>query len=127
MNTETEIKTPRCTVSFKGTIRYASVNCHKNQELGPKDDAESWLYMISKYIFHTFKQVFAFLVELMSARGLPWKKLTDRNIVLRSKEDARKAGRNNFLPPVECSVEFGLMLDYMDRLGIRCLIIIIFN
>ncbi|RCN44256.1 hypothetical protein ANCCAN_09774 [Ancylostoma caninum] len=32
--------------SLQGTIRYASIACHQCQELGPRDDCESWLYMM---------------------------------------------------------------------------------
>uniref|UniRef100_A0A0K0CWQ6 Protein kinase domain-containing protein n=1 Tax=Angiostrongylus cantonensis TaxID=6313 RepID=A0A0K0CWQ6_ANGCA len=45
-NAKGELKTPRQTVRFKGTIRFASIACHKNVEMGPKDDCESWFYLI---------------------------------------------------------------------------------
>ncbi|VDO44054.1 unnamed protein product [Haemonchus placei] len=31
---------------FKGTIKFASIACHKNAEMGPKDDCESWFYLV---------------------------------------------------------------------------------
>lgn len=33
-------------VNFSGSIRYASVNAHKNVDLGRNDDLWSWLYTI---------------------------------------------------------------------------------
>lgn len=61
-----EIKTPREKVNFKGTVRFASIACHKGQEMGKKDDIESWIYLI---------------VDLMSKGGPPWRKLTDKHAV----------------------------------------------
>ncbi|VDM73104.1 unnamed protein product, partial [Strongylus vulgaris] len=45
-NLKGELKTPRMSVRFKGTIRFASISCHKNCEMGPKDDCESWFYLL---------------------------------------------------------------------------------
>ncbi|KAK6744517.1 hypothetical protein RB195_011311 [Necator americanus] len=38
LNDKGELKTPRMTVKFKGTIPFASISCHRNTEMGPKDD-----------------------------------------------------------------------------------------
>ncbi|CAD5227986.1 unnamed protein product [Bursaphelenchus okinawaensis] len=46
MNKDNCLKTPRERVGFKGTVRFASLACHRNQELGRKDDVECWLYMM---------------------------------------------------------------------------------
>ncbi|PIO62181.1 hypothetical protein TELCIR_16273 [Teladorsagia circumcincta] len=35
---------------FKGTYCYASLACHRTQELGPRDDCESWLYMLADFV-----------------------------------------------------------------------------
>ncbi|VDL70345.1 unnamed protein product [Nippostrongylus brasiliensis] len=50
LNSKGEIKAPRQTVRFKGTIRFASLACHKGIEMGPKDDCESWFYMLLDFI-----------------------------------------------------------------------------
>ena len=39
------IRKPRAAAGFRGTVRYAPIACHKNQELCRKDDVETWLYM----------------------------------------------------------------------------------
>uniref|UniRef100_A0A914YEY9 Protein kinase domain-containing protein n=1 Tax=Panagrolaimus superbus TaxID=310955 RepID=A0A914YEY9_9BILA len=51
-----EIKTPRDTVLFKGTVRFASIACHRNIEMGPKDDCESWFYLLLDLIVPKGKQ-----------------------------------------------------------------------
>ncbi|KAI6182683.1 Serine threonine protein kinase-related domain containing protein, protein [Aphelenchoides bicaudatus] len=40
-----ELKTPRSAVGFKGTIRFASLACHKREEMGKKDDCESMVLL----------------------------------------------------------------------------------
>ncbi|VDM74165.1 unnamed protein product, partial [Strongylus vulgaris] len=46
LNDKNELKTPRISVRFKGTIPFASIACHKGIEMGPKDDCESWYYLM---------------------------------------------------------------------------------
>ncbi|TKR66614.1 hypothetical protein L596_022886 [Steinernema carpocapsae] len=46
LNDNNELKTPRDKVGFKGTVRFAALSCHKNAELRPKDDCESWFYLL---------------------------------------------------------------------------------
>ncbi|VDM47248.1 unnamed protein product [Toxocara canis] len=46
LNEKGEIKTPRVSVAFKGTVKFAAIACHKRKELGPKDDCESWFYLL---------------------------------------------------------------------------------
>jgi serine/threonine protein kinase len=41
LNDDHELKAPREKVGFKGTVRFASLSCHRGVELGPKDDCES--------------------------------------------------------------------------------------
>lgn len=61
-------------VPFKGTVRFASISCHRNREMGPKDDCESWLYL---------------LLDMLNPIGLPWKKFSEREDVLKCKEELR--------------------------------------
>ncbi|VDL73265.1 unnamed protein product [Nippostrongylus brasiliensis] len=81
LNVKGELKTPRQSVRFKGTIRFASIACHKNSEMGPKDDCESWFYL---------------LMDITIARGLIWKSATNKDEVLRFKEDMRTTRKVNF-------------------------------
>ncbi len=37
-------KTPRERCGFRGTVRYASINCHEGVEMSEKDDLEQWFY-----------------------------------------------------------------------------------
>ncbi|KAK6057747.1 hypothetical protein COOONC_04696, partial [Cooperia oncophora] len=68
------VKAPRLRVKFIGTIRYASRACHRCVEQGRKDDLESWIYMI-----------FGISISIM-IEGITWKRLPDRNQVVRFKE-----------------------------------------
>ena len=70
------IRTPRAAAGFRGTVRYAPINCHRSKELGRKDDLETWFYM---------------QVELTTGR-LPWSTVNDMNEVGRLKEANRRDG-----------------------------------
>ena len=50
---------------FIGTVRYASINAHKNKEMGRHDDLWSLFYMI---------------VEFVNGQ-LPWRKIKDKEQV----------------------------------------------
>uniref|UniRef100_A0A1I7YNB5 Protein kinase domain-containing protein n=1 Tax=Steinernema glaseri TaxID=37863 RepID=A0A1I7YNB5_9BILA len=101
LNDKDELKTPRASVCFKGTVRFASMACHRNHELGPKDDCESWFYL---------------MLDLIIATGLPWKKIQDRNEVLRVKEECRKDKRDQFFHGVKCKESLGKIMEYIDAL-----------
>lgn len=73
-------------VPFKGTVRYAALNCHRGKELGPKDDCESWLYM---------------MVDCCNEHGLPWRQEKEKKKVELRKEEARSAnGKQRLFKPV---------------------------
>uniref|UniRef100_A0A8C2ZSX2 Tau tubulin kinase 2b n=1 Tax=Cyclopterus lumpus TaxID=8103 RepID=A0A8C2ZSX2_CYCLU len=65
-----DIKPPRPVAGFRGTVRYASINAHKNKEMGRHDDLWSLFYM---------------LVEFMVGQ-LPWRKIKDKEQVGNLKE-----------------------------------------
>ncbi|XP_076463739.1 uncharacterized protein LOC143295935 isoform X2 [Babylonia areolata] len=65
-----EVRPPRTAAGFRGTVRYASVNAHKNKEMGRHDDLWSLFYM---------------LVEFMAGQ-LPWRKVKDKEQVGSMKE-----------------------------------------
>ncbi|CAI2323459.1 unnamed protein product [Caenorhabditis sp. 36 PRJEB53466] len=100
INDQNQLKTPRVTVRFKGTLKYASLSCHKSQELGWKDDCESWFYL---------------LLDLIVSSGLPWKMITDRDTVCKMKEDAR-CKKDLLFRGIKCFSELGKIISYIDKL-----------
>ncbi|MFH4977125.1 hypothetical protein AB6A40_003834 [Gnathostoma spinigerum] len=100
LNDKGEVKTPRVMVRFKGTIKFAPLSCHKQKECGPKDDCESWFYL---------------LLDLIIVTGLPWRAQADRNIVLKIKENCRK-DTSKLFHGVKCQEEFTSILKYIDSL-----------
>ncbi|CAD5234057.1 unnamed protein product [Bursaphelenchus xylophilus] len=105
LNDNEELKTPRSAVPFKGTVRFASRNCHRNKEMGPKDDCESWFYL---------------LLDLIVPVGLPWKKMAERDDVLKCKDEIREDSekRNNtFFYRIPCKDYLTKMLQYIDSRG----------
>ncbi|KAL6035818.1 hypothetical protein STEG23_005215, partial [Scotinomys teguina] len=57
-----DVRPPRAVAGFRGTVRYASVNAHRNREMGRHDDLWSLFYM---------------LVEFVTGQ-LPWRKIKDK-------------------------------------------------
>lgn len=74
-----EVRPPRAAAGFRGTVRYASVNAHKNKEMGRHDDLWSLFYM---------------LVEFVNGQ-LPWRKIKDKEQV--SLRNFNKKYRNSFV------------------------------
>uniref|UniRef100_A0A3B3QKP4 Tau tubulin kinase 2b n=1 Tax=Paramormyrops kingsleyae TaxID=1676925 RepID=A0A3B3QKP4_9TELE len=90
-----DIKPPRPIAGFRGTVRYASVNAHKNKEMGRHDDLWSLFYM---------------LVEFLAGQ-LPWRKLKDKEQVGKMKEIYDHSLMLKHLPP-----EFSVFLDHISGL-----------
>lgn len=65
-----EVRCPRAAAGFRGTVRYASINAHRNREMGRHDDLWSLFYM---------------LVEFVNGQ-LPWRKIKDKEQVGFTKE-----------------------------------------
>jgi len=65
-----DIRPPRASAGFRGTVRYASINSHEMHELGPHDDLWS---------------VFYSLVEFATG-ALPWMNMRDKSQVLAIKK-----------------------------------------
>ncbi|WKX97911.1 hypothetical protein Q1695_013534 [Nippostrongylus brasiliensis] len=101
LNDKNELKTPRVSVRFKGTIPFASIACHKGIEMGPKDDCESWFYL---------------MLDLSVPGGLIWKRMADKHEVLKVKEECRTTKRDAMFGPLKCKEELGTVLDYIDKL-----------
>ncbi|XP_036398341.1 tau-tubulin kinase 2 isoform X2 [Megalops cyprinoides] len=90
-----EVRPPRPVAGFRGTVRYASVNAHKNKEMGRHDDLWSLFYM---------------LVEFMVGQ-LPWRKIKDKEQVGKLKETYDHRLMLKHLPP-----EFSVFLDHICSL-----------
>ncbi|MFH4976163.1 hypothetical protein AB6A40_002872 [Gnathostoma spinigerum] len=85
-------------VGWRGTTRYGSLKAHLRQDLGRRDDLESWLYI---------------LIE--NTRGmLPWKHITDRASVQIYKLNVRTEGRTAFLR--DCPRQYDKLLMMIDGL-----------
>ncbi|XP_037101315.1 tau-tubulin kinase 2b [Syngnathus acus] len=92
MTSNQELRPPRSVAGFRGTVRYASINTHKNKEIGRHDDLWSLFYM---------------LVEFMSGQ-LPWRKFKDKEQVGNLKEAYDHRLMLNHLP-----LEFSTFLDHI--------------
>lgn len=90
-----EVRPPRPVAGFRGTVRYASVNAHKNKEMGRHDDLWSLFYM---------------LVEFMVGQ-LPWRKVKDKEQVGNMKETYNHRLMLKHLPD-----EFSVFLDHISNL-----------
>nr|XP_046269522.1 tau-tubulin kinase 2 isoform X2 [Scatophagus argus] len=90
-----EVRPPRPVAGFRGTVRYASVNAHKNKEMGRHDDLWSLFYM---------------LVEFLVGQ-LPWRKIKDKEHVGKLKETYDHRLMLKHLP-----AEFGVFLEHISDL-----------
>jgi tau tubulin kinase len=92
-------RTPRVQAGFRGTVRYASINCHKSMELSRKDDLETWMYQ---------------QVELTKG-ALPWRNVQDPEEVGRYKERCRTdIGIKELLGG--CPRRYEDILRYIDKI-----------
>ncbi|CAD5235274.1 unnamed protein product [Bursaphelenchus xylophilus] len=104
MNKDQQLKTPRERVGFKGTVRFASLACHRNQELARKDDVECWLYM---------------MMDLLVKPGLPWRKESDKDVVGEMKKnirDEKTQVHKDFYGDLKSKPKFHLILTYLEGL-----------
>ncbi|XP_054618495.1 tau-tubulin kinase 2b [Dunckerocampus dactyliophorus] len=92
MTSTQELRPPRSVAGFRGTVRYASINTHRNKEIGRHDDLWSLFYM---------------LVEFMSGQ-LPWRKFKDKEQVGNLKESYDHHQMLKHLPS-----EFSAFLDHI--------------
>merc|ERR1711981_129456 len=90
-----EVRPPRGAAGFRGTVRYASINAHKNKEMGRHDDLWSLFYM---------------MVEFANGQ-LPWRKIKDKEQVgiMKEKYDHRLLLKH--LPP-----DFRQFLEHLQSL-----------
>ncbi|XP_078089746.1 tau-tubulin kinase 2-like isoform X2 [Mustelus asterias] len=87
-----DVRPPRVVAGFRGTVRYASINAHKNREMGRHDDLWSLFYMLVEFI----------------VGQLPWRKIKDKEQVglIKEKYDHRLMLKH--LPQ-----EFALFLEHV--------------
>ncbi|XP_040268314.1 tau-tubulin kinase 2 isoform X1 [Bufo bufo] len=90
-----EVRPPRAVAGFRGTVRYASVNAHRNREMGRHDDLWSLFYMLVEFV----------------VGQLPWRKIKDKEQVGSIKERYEHRLMLKHLPP-----EFHLFLEHISSL-----------
>lgn len=90
-----ELKQPRPTAGFRGTVRYASINAHLGNELGRHDDLWSVFYM---------------LIEL-AIGSLPWRRIREKEEAGKAKQECNHDNLIKGLPE-----EFKLFMDYLQKL-----------
>ncbi|XP_041839154.1 tau-tubulin kinase 1 [Melanotaenia boesemani] len=94
-NTTGEVRPPRTVAGFRGTVRYASVNAHKNKEMGRHDDLWSLFYMLVEF----------------AVGQLPWRKIKDKEQVGQIKERYDHRLLLKHMP-----AEFNVFLDHVQAL-----------
>ncbi|XP_023566920.1 tau-tubulin kinase 2 isoform X2 [Octodon degus] len=90
-----DVRPPRAVAGFRGTVRYASVNAHRNREMGRHDDLWSLFYMLVEFV----------------VGQLPWRKIKDKEQVGSIKERYDHRLMLKHLPP-----EFSVFLDHISSL-----------
>ncbi|NXJ39323.1 TTBK2 kinase, partial [Ciconia maguari] len=86
---------PRAVAGFRGTVRYASINAHRNREMGRHDDLWSLFYMLVEFV----------------VGQLPWRKIKDKEQVGSIKERYEHRLMLKHLPQ-----EFNIFLDHISNL-----------
>ncbi|XP_047921068.2 tau-tubulin kinase 2 isoform X3 [Anser cygnoides] len=86
---------PRAVAGFRGTVRYASINAHRNREMGRHDDLWSLFYMLVEFV----------------VGQLPWRKIKDKEQVGSIKERYEHRLMLKHLPQ-----EFNVFLDHVSNL-----------
>jgi len=81
-NSNGQTRPARPRAGFRGTVRYASINAHRDRELGCHDDLISLSYMIAEF----------------ACGSLPWRKLRDKEEVGEMKKKANMKALLKSLP-----------------------------
>ncbi|KAM4690130.1 tau-tubulin kinase 2 [Rhinophrynus dorsalis] len=107
-----DVRPPRAVAGFRGTVRYASVNAHRNREMGRHDDLWSLFYMLVEFV----------------VGQLPWRKIKDKEQVGSIKERYEHRLMLKHLPP-EFSVflEHIIGLDYFTKPDYQLLVSVFDN
>uniref|UniRef100_A0A183BK37 Protein kinase domain-containing protein n=1 Tax=Globodera pallida TaxID=36090 RepID=A0A183BK37_GLOPA len=85
------IKPPREKTQFRGTARYASLAAHREMEQSPKDDLESWFYVVVEFMTGLADLFQLNVLANFSLGDLPWSHFSssERDSVKKAKEHAR--------------------------------------
>lgn len=111
-NSNQEVRPPRSVAGFRGTVRYASINAHKNKEMGRHDDLWSLFYMLVEF----------------TVGQLPWRKIKDKEEVGKFKETYDHRLMLKHLPPEFSSfLDHILTLDYFTKPDYRLLMSVFEN
>ncbi|EDV29150.1 uncharacterized protein TRIADDRAFT_19397, partial [Trichoplax adhaerens] len=95
-----ELRRPRSSAGFRGTVRYASINAHHSKELGRHDDLWSLFYMIVEF----------------RLGYLPWRKIRSKDEVTEMKENYDHKQFLRYLPQeFEEFYQHLTTLTYYDR------------
>uniref|UniRef100_A0A914Z5Y6 Protein kinase domain-containing protein n=1 Tax=Panagrolaimus superbus TaxID=310955 RepID=A0A914Z5Y6_9BILA len=95
-NKDGSVVPTRGEVGWRGTARYGSLQAHLRNDLGRKDDIESWLYLS---------------VELYKG-ALPWRLVVDRTQIHAQKMEHRNSRRKYLFE--NCPNEYNLFLKEID-------------
>ncbi|XP_029533171.1 tau-tubulin kinase 2-like isoform X2 [Oncorhynchus nerka] len=107
-----EVRPPRPVAGFRGTVRYASVNAHKNKEMGRHDDLWSLFYMLVEF----------------TVGQLPWRKVKDKEQVGNLKETYDNRLMLKHLPSeFSAFLDHILTLDYFTKPDYQLLISVFEN
>ncbi|NXG40584.1 TTBK2 kinase, partial [Psilopogon haemacephalus] len=90
-----DVRPPRAVAGFRGTVRYASINAHRNREMGRHDDLWSLFYMLVEFV----------------VGQLPWRKIKDKEQVGSIKERYEHRLMLKHLPQ-----EFNVFLEHISNL-----------
>ncbi|XP_068802110.1 tau-tubulin kinase 2 isoform X1 [Struthio camelus] len=90
-----DVRPPRAVAGFRGTVRYASINAHRNREMGRHDDLWSLFYMLVEFV----------------VGQLPWRKIKDKEQVGSIKERYEHRLMLKHLPQ-----DFNIFLDHISNL-----------
>eukprot|EP00057_Strongylocentrotus_purpuratus_P032498 XP_787864.3 PREDICTED: protein piccolo isoform X2 [Strongylocentrotus purpuratus] len=105
-NSQGQVRTPRPVAGFRGTVRYASVNAHRNREMGRHDDLWSLFYMLVEFVIGQ----------------LPWRKIKDKEQVglLKEKYDHRLLLKHMPMEFKQILEQFQ-SLEYADKPDYKCI------